>query len=220
MKKILFILVFLPYVLLGQNDLTYRNQYCIVTEKGTDSLILNEFFAAARVETGQNIARLNKLNEVAASALAVSIPELPASGLVEKDKLYKYGEQVIQCIQTHNRTIYTPEQTPALFSFYREETAGLIWITNEKVNVGDKRTYNSIEYECIQAHMTQDTWNPELTLSMLWKKIVTTSEWSAGVAYKVNDIVTYQGSTYKCLQAHTSISTWYPSAVPALWQKQ
>jgi hypothetical protein len=72
----------------------------------------------------------------------------------------------------------------------------------------------------MQAHQSQVAWNPELTLGTLWQVVVTTTEWTVGVAYKVNDIVTYKGKTYKCLQAHTSISTWYPSAVPALWKLQ
>jgi hypothetical protein len=72
----------------------------------------------------------------------------------------------------------------------------------------------------IQAHQSQESWNPEITLGTLWQVVVTTKEWTVGVAYKVNDIVTYQGKTYKCLQAHTSQAGWTPSVVPALWKLQ
>ena len=123
-------------------------------------------------------------------------------------------------VQDHERTIYAPELTPALFSFYRTVTEGQPWIVGEQVALNATRTYNSKTYKCIQPHQTQDSWNPELTIGTLWQVVVTSSEWSAGVAYKVNDIVIYQGKTYKCLQAHTSISTWNPVAAASLWKVQ
>ena len=44
--------------------------------------------------------------------------ELPQQGeLVEEDKIYRYNDTVIRCIQEHKRTIYEPHQTPALFVF-------------------------------------------------------------------------------------------------------
>ena len=96
----------------------------------------------------------------------------------------------------------------------------MIWIAGEKITLGAKRTYNGKAYECIQAHLSQDIWNPELTLGTLWKLVTTSTEWTVGVSYKVGDVVIYNGNTYKCLQAHTSISTWTPTAATSLWQKQ
>lgn len=158
--------------------------------------------------------------EYATKVSTTIFPPLPSSGALKKGEVYSYNNGAVMVVQDHNRTIYTPEETPALFSFYREITEGQPWIAGEQIALNATRTYNGKTYKCIQAHQSQDSWNPELTLGTLWSVVATTSEWAAGVAYKVNDIVTYQGSTYKCLQAHTSISTWYPSAVPALWQKQ
>lgn len=150
----------------------------------------------------------------------VGIPALPSSGTIYKDSLYLYNG-VVKCRQTHTRTIYPPEQTPALFSFYRENSDTLSWIENEEVKVGWKRVYQGTTYRCLQSHQTLSTWTPTATLGVLWaSEAPPTGAWAVGVAYKVNDLVTYNGFTYKCLQAHTSISTWYPSAVPALWQRQ
>lgn len=139
------------------------------------------------------------------------------------NQYYLWKGDIVKCRQTHNRTIYEPKDTPALFSFFRDNSNQLEWIVGEQVQVGWMRIYDSTKYEVVQAHQTQADWTPTATLGTLWKVYVdtsATSEWKVGVAYKVNDIVTYQGSTYKCRQAHTSISTWYPSVVPALWQKQ
>lgn len=150
--------------------------------------------------------------------------DLPEFGIqCVKDKYYLYKGDVLKCRQTHNRTIYEPKDTPALFSFFRDNSDQLEWIAGEQVEVGWMRIYNGTKYEVIQAHQTQEDWTPIATLNVLWKVYVDPlagNEWQIGVAYKVNDIVTYQGSTYKCLQAHTSQTGWTPIAVPALWQLQ
>lgn len=154
------------------------------------------------------------------------ITDLPDVGVqCLKDIIYKYSEGNFEgysgfviCMQTHNRTIYPPMETPALFSFFRENTDDLEWIPNEMVELGWKRWYEGVQYEVIQAHQTLITWTPDVTPA-LWILVASpTSAWTYPVAYKVNDIVTYQGSTYKCLQAHTSQAGWTPPVVPALWQ--
>jgi len=122
--------------------------------------------------------------------------------------------------QTHERTIYPPEQTPALFSFYRDNAAAeLVWMDGEKVEAGWKRTYEGKTYECLQAHQTQSDWTPD-KVPALWKLVVVvpaTGEWTIGIAYKVGDEVMYLGKKYRCRQAHTSISTWTPTAAASLW---
>ncbi|HKK43088.1 MAG TPA: carbohydrate-binding protein, partial [Bacteroidales bacterium] len=138
---------------------------------------------------------------------------------VVKGKMYDYNGKVVLCRQDHLRTEHDPETVPALFSFYREDTGDLDWIVNESVEIGSIRTYNGIKYECIQAHMTLQGWEPDKTPA-LWKvyqEAPPVGAWSSGVAYKIGDQVTYLGHTYECRQAHTSISTWHPDVVPALW---
>ena len=148
------------------------------------------------------------------------IKEKNPDALLIAGDIYSYNGILVQVVRDHQKTIHDPTTVPALFNVYRPATGNLTWIAQEKVLVGDERIYNGKTYKCIQAHQSQENWNPELTLGTLWQVVVTTAEWTVGVAYKVNDIVTYQGKDYKCLQSHTSISTWYPSAVPALWQLQ
>ena len=143
---------------------------------------------------------------------------LPDSGWLEAGDIYGYGGGLVIVRQPHNRTIYAPDQHPALFCVYRAGAGVLDWVAGEKVEKGTRRMYGGKEYTALQAHVTQSDWTPDRTLGTLWSVVATTAEWAAGVAYKVGDIVTYQGKTYQCLQAHTSISTWTPSAVPALWK--
>ena len=64
-------------------------------------------------------------------------PSLPSSGTLKMGEIYSYGNGAVMVRQTHERTIYTPEQTPALFSFYRDNaSAELAWMDGEKVEVG------------------------------------------------------------------------------------
>lgn len=147
------------------------------------------------------------------------LPEVGGQCLIGQYYLYK-GD-ILKCRQTHNRTIYEPKDTPALFSFWRDNSDQLQWISGEQVEVGWMRIYEDVKYEVVQAHQTQDDWIPTATLGTLWKVYVDplmVTEWQVGVGYVVNQLVTYQGSTYKCLQAHTSQAGWTPPAVPALWQ--
>jgi hypothetical protein len=160
----------------------------------------------------------NKL--VKATTTIDIFPTLPGVGQwIEKGKLYGFEGKIYRCLQSHYRTIYTSSETLALFSVYRIEADNLTWIVGENITLGAVRIYKTKKYSCIQAHQSQDSWNPELTLGTLWQVVATTTEWMAGVQYKVGDVVTYLGSSYRCLQAHSSISTWYPSVVPALWVK-
>ena len=159
--------------------------------------------------------------EYATKVSSTIFPPLPTSGTLKVGEIYSYGSGAVMVRQTHERTIYTPEQTPALFSFWRDNaSAELAWMDGEKVEKGWKRTFGGKTYECLQPHQTQADWTPTATLGVLWKEVVVIpadNAWAAGIAYKVGDIVTYGGKRYSCRQAHTSISTWTPTAAASLW---
>lgn len=195
------------------SDIRYNSEFCIVRENGTNTVVLSELLTG-RVETLQQIEKQSSLGSISVN----NVPPLPDSGWIVANQLYSWNNQVVCCVQSHNRTIYPPEQTPALFSFYRANQAGLQWIENELVQVNWERTYHGTVYKVLQQHMTQQTWNPVATLGTLWGVATSGTAWAVGVAYSVNQQVTYQGHTYKCLQAHTSQPGWTPPVVPALWQ--
>ena len=188
--------------------LTRRQNDSILEQKVIDNIEVN----------GKNPITVKV--DYAVKASTSIFPDLPSSGNLKRGEIYKYNNGAVMVVQDHIRTIYPPEITPALFSFYREVTEGQPWISGEQITLNATRTYNGKTYKCIQPHQSQDSWNPELTLGTLWLVVVTSSEWTVGVAYKVNDIVTYMGKSYKCLQLHTSQAGWTPTAVPALWQLQ
>ena len=142
---------------------------------------------------------------------------LPDVGeLVEADTIYNYEGTVVLRRQTHNRIIYPPSETPALFVVYKEDGDTLDWVANEQVYAGTERVYESITYVCLQAHVTQNDWIPPNTPT-LWTIKSVSGEWQAGVNYEVDDEIVYEGVNYICLQVHTSQIGWEPPNLPALW---
>ncbi|HPM03267.1 MAG TPA: hypothetical protein PK816_14015, partial [Candidatus Cloacimonadota bacterium] len=192
-------------------ELTAESAILAFTRQAQDPVLDQKVIDTIEVDGGSALdVPLNYVTKVSTTIF----PALPSSGRLLKGQIFSYNNGAIMVVQDHDRTIYAPELTPALFSFYRENPEGKEWIPGEQVALNATRTYKGKTYKCIQAHQTQESWNPELTVGTLWQVIPTSSEWKAGVAYKVGDKVTYLGKTYQCLQAHTSISTWYPSVVP------
>lgn len=212
MKKIIFLLlIFRVGQIQCQNDVRFDEQFCVVYQ--ADSIIYSNYLTHERVESSSNIYAYDNLSEIDTS----NIPELPNTGELIEGDIYLWQGIIIMVRQSHYRTIYNPDQTPALFSFYRTNSDTLQWIEGEKIEVGWIRIYIDVSYVCIQAHMTVYGQTPDV-VPALWNVIQNGFEWQVGVAYSINDEVTYNGNTYKCLQSHTSIITWIPPNVPALWQ--
>jgi len=100
-------------------------------------------------------------------------PPLPSTGWLEQGVIYSYNNGAVMVRQPHERTIYHPEQTPALFSFWRDNaSAELAWMDCEKVEKGWKRTFGGKTYECLQPHQTQSDYTPTATIGVLWKEVV------------------------------------------------
>ena len=186
----------------------------MTTDPVQDQLVVDN------IEIGGTLA-IDIKKEYATKVSSTIFPPLPSSGTLKVGEIYSYGSGAVMVRQTHERTIYTPEQTPALFSFWRDNaSAELAWMDGENVEKGWKRTFGGKTYECLQAHQTQADWTPTATIGVLWKEVVVIpadNAWAVGIAYKVGDIVTYLGKRYSCRQAHTSISTWTPTAAASLW---
>jgi hypothetical protein len=145
--------------------------------------------------------------------------ELPEEGEVVTVGYWKYQNQIVYCHQEHNRTIYAPEDTPALFYFYRPNPEGMEWIAQESVSIGATRTWNGLTYECLQAHVTLYGMEPDVTPA-LWVVVSTSNVWSVGIQVTVGEQYWYpdeQGTLYVVLQSHTTQAGWIPPAVPALW---
>jgi len=139
---------------------------------------------------------------------------LPDSGWIEAGKIYSYSGKFVICRQGHERTIYPPEQTPALFAVYRENADSVLdWIPKENVIVGTRRKYLDKIYQCLQAHLTLETWTPDKTPA-LWKEVISTATYPAWVqptgahdAYPLGAKVLHNGDTW---QSTIAANVWEP----------
>lgn len=217
MKTIILIMI-ISFISLAQTDITVRGK--LVTVKHADgTIIIDQYIDSARIETAQIIKVADNLSEL----LPEDVTPLPQiGGWCEKNKLYAYNEQVIICIQSHNRTIYPPEETPNLFNFYRSGT-DLEWMANELVAVDDIRIYQGIKYQCLMGHTCIITWTPPATLGILWKLYVEAGacpQWvqptGAHDAYNIGDCVTFNGN---CYESTINANVWSPVVFPAGWQQ-
>ena len=154
-------------------------------------------------------------------------PPLPSSGTLKIGEIYSYGNGAVMVRQSHERTIYPPEQTPALFSFYRDNaSAELAWMEGEKVEAGWKRTYGGKTYECLQSHQTQDDWTPTATLGVLWKEVPQQSEeyavfvhpTGAHDVYMEGDIVWYPTLNSTLYRSKIDNNSWSPDEYANGWE--
>lgn len=166
--------------------------------------------------------------EYATKVSTTIFPPLPSSGALKKGEIYSYNNGAVMVVQDHNRTIYTPEETPALFSFYRDNVEDLEWMEGEKVEVGWMRIYNNVKYEAVQAHQTQSDWTPTATLGTLWKvyvdptvEVIPVWKQPAGAhdAYKKGDRVHFPTINDPVYESLIDNNSWSPTSYPAGWKK-
>ena len=156
---------------------------------------------------------------------SIIFPPLPSSGALKKGEVYSYNNGAVMVVQDHNRTIYPPEQTPALFSFYRDNATDLEWMEGEKVEVGWTRMYGGKKYEVLQAHQTLSTWTPDVTPA-LWKEVVVVVDipvWvqptGAHDAYNIGDKVHFPTINDPVYESLIDNNSWSPTSYPAGWRK-
>lgn len=136
---------------------------------------------------------------------------LPASGTLKKGEVYSYANGAVMVVKKHDRTIYTPEETPDLFSFWRPNSDNLDWVKNEKIEVGWKRKYDGKLFQCIKSHSSYDGYFPTLTIGVLWVEIPQQGEkppqWDTAnwVSYIVGYEVFDSGKVWK---AKNTTHTW------------
>ena len=176
-----------------------------------------------------NAKKMQDLNEsqvtaeLAKSEYTLNILPLPEYGELCTEKVfYQYGDKIVITRQTHNRTEHAIEDIPALFTFFRVDTGELEWTMNELVQVGWKRFYNDVQYECIQAHMTVIGQTPNLTPA-LWKVVLgDISVWVQPTgghdAYNIGDKVHFPTINDPVYESLINANVWSPSVYPAGWK--
>src|SRR5690554_5894861 len=150
-------------------------------------------------------------------------PELPESGTLTEGEVYSYNGGMVVIVQTHERTIYPPQLTPNLITFYRKETGDLEWIENENVEIGDVRTFEGVTYEAITAHTTLSTWIPSQTPT-LWKIVQQGEEIGVWVqptgghdAYNEGDRVHFPTADDPVYESTINGNVWSPTSYPQGW---
>jgi len=110
----------------------------------------------------------------------------------------------------------TTEEMKDLIDDFKEYRIGSFYVS------GDIFNYNSQLYQVLQAHKSQEDWQPEQTPA-LYNPIAPPSviaEWKqpAGAhdAYSKGDKVTFEGLVYESL---IDGNTWSPSAYPQGWKE-
>lgn len=149
---------------------------------------------------------------------------LPSSGSLLAGDIYSYNGSLVQVIQDHQRTIYPPNETPALFSVYRANTEDMDWVANEQVIAGDKRSYGGKTYQCIQSHQTLSSWTPDVTPA-LWKEVIVVVDipvWvqptGAHDAYLLGAKVHFPTISDPIYESLINANVWSPSVLPSAWK--
>lgn len=149
------------------------------------------------------------------------LPELPESGELTQGEIYAYNGGMVRIEQTHERTIYPPQLTPNLITFYRKEVGDLEWIINENIEVGDIRIFEGNKYEAIQSHTSLENWKPDETPT-LWELV--TDEISVWVqptgghdAYNIGDKVYYPTANDDIYESTIDGNVWSPDVTPQFW---
>jgi hypothetical protein len=151
---------------------------------------------------------------------------LPATGTpLKKGEIYAYNNGAVIVLQDHNMTIYTPEEIPALFSFYRTVAEGQEWMSNEQVTLNATRTYKGKTYKCIQPHQTQIGWEPDI-VPALWQEVNGTPDIPVFVqptgaqdVYHLGDKVHFPTISDPVYESLIDNNSWSPTEYPSGWME-
>lgn len=101
------------------------------------------------------------------------------------------------------------------------------WVANKEYAVNDRVLYAGVLYKVLQAHTSQDGWQPEITPSLFAKVSIVKDENGEQVdipefeqpgstnAYQIGDKVRFEGQIYECVLANC---VWSPSEYPSAWK--
>ena len=192
----------------------------MTTDPVQDQLVVDN------IEIG-GILAIDIKKEYATKVSSTIFPPLPNNGWLEQGVIYSYNNGAVMVRQPHERTIYHPEQTPALFSFWRDNaSAELAWMDCEKVEKGWKRTFGGKTYECLQPHQTQSDYTPTATIGVLWKEVIVVVDipvWKqptgAHDAYALGAKVHFPTINDPVYESLIPANVYSPTVYPLGWKK-
>lgn len=96
------------------------------------------------------------------------------------------------------------------------------WQSGIDYTVGQRVRYNGVLYSVLQAHTSQDTWQPNVAVSLFAKVLIPDTdvvpEWTQPDStnpYMKGDRVLFEGTVYESL---IDDNIWSPTAYPAGWK--
>ena len=128
---------------------------------------LNAAAAAASITIK---AQLDTIGDDAVAEVAALFPDWTPGAKVKPGDVLAWDGTLVEVLQAHTtQADWTPDKVPALFKVHRtpEMTA---WVAGITVAAGERFTFGSATWECVQAHTTQKGWEPDKVPS-LWKKV-------------------------------------------------
>jgi hypothetical protein len=129
-------------------------------------------------------------------------------------------------------------------AYHKKDTNKILnWEIGFYYKKGEKVKYKNFDYICLNSHISQVDWSPQVALS-LWERVnikdkenktdnnkVDDKEnnnnnedlkdigsWAENNHYEVGDKVYYNDKIYICIQSHNSIVTWEPDKAVSLWK--
>ena len=107
------------------------------------------------------------LNYKIARLSVASVPTIPKEGeKCDKDKIYRYGDNKVKCLQEHSRMHFTPEQTPALWLIIPTITEGFpVWKqptgAHDAYKIGEIVHYPDINGKLWRSKINANTTKPD-----------------------------------------------------------
>lgn len=95
------------------------------------------------------------------------------------------------------------------------------WEVGRSYLIGDLVAYNNALYQCVQAHVSQTDWTPDIVPALFTRKnpAGVIPDWvqptGAHDAYNIGDRVTFNGQVYESL---INANVWSPTDYPQGWQ--
>ena len=126
---------------------------------------LNAAAAAASISIK---GQLDSIGDAAVAEVAALFPDWTPGAKVKPGDVLAWDGTLVEVIQGHTtQADWTPDKVPALFKVHRtpEMTA---WVAGITVAAGERFTFGGATGECLQAHTTQQGWEPPTTPS-LWR---------------------------------------------------
>jgi hypothetical protein len=103
-----------------------NNNFALVND--TEFELDSQTSIITNAEVAESFGTKEELNTFVASKDVTKFPPLPDVGeWCEKGIVYAYGANKAKCLQSHTRTSFPPEQTPALFTVITTVVGYPVW---------------------------------------------------------------------------------------------